>query len=303
VTDAPSEVATGHGGVDDADAWLPPPFDTYDADPVPQAPAAGPGKDGLLEATLATDASGRTYLARDFVRVPFHHTGLLRRDGPPTLCLQSPTGGIAQGDRHRLSVTTRAGAHVRVTAGAATKVMEMERNYGSSRARVVAGPDSTVEWCPKPTIVHADARYLQDVVADVHPTATALLWDVVVPGRLARGERFDFERVVSRTVVRRDGDVRCRDATDLRGDEGDRPGLLGDRSVVAAAYAIPPAEADGEELADRLHAVVADRPDVDGGASTLPDDAGAFVRVLADRAPDAVGALEAVRRAFPGVAD
>jgi urease accessory protein len=280
------------------DPWLPPPFDAYDAEPVPQAPAGGPGKDGVLRATVATDSTGRTYLAHDHVRVPFHHTGLLRRDGPPTLCVQSPTGGVAQGDRHRLSLDARAGARVRVTAGAATKVLEMERNYGSTRASVTARAGSTVEWCPKPTIVHADARYLQDTRVAVDPTAAAFVWEVLVPGRLARGERFDFERVVSRTVVRRDGDVAFRDVTDLCGDEADRPGLLGDRSVVAAAYAVPRADRDAPELADRLHAAVTDAPDVDAGVSTLPDDAGAFVRVLADRAPDAVDALETVRETF-----
>lgn len=287
----------------ESEAWRPPPFDAYAEEPVPQAPAGGPGKSGLVEASVALDSTGRTYLARDRVRVPFHHTGLLRREGPATLCLQSPTGGIAQGDRHRLSLRAREGAHVRVTAGAATKVMEMERNYGATRAEVVADAGSVVEWCPRPTIVHANARYLQDTVADVHPTATAFLWDVFVPGRLARGERFDFERVVSRTVVRRDGDVLFRDGTDLRGDEADRPGLLGERSVVAAAYAIPPADVDAGVLADALHEAVAGAEGVDGGASTLPNGGGAFVRVLADRSPDAVEALEAVRRAFPEVAD
>jgi urease accessory protein len=273
---------------------LPPAFEAYAEEPVPAAAAGSPGKRGELEAVFAL-VDGRTRLVYDRARVPFHLSGGLDHDDClpdlATVYVQSPTGGIAQGDRHRAEVRVEAGARAHVTTQSATKVLGMERNYGHAETTLEVGPAGYLEYLPEPTILYGDARLYERIEADVAPDATLLLSSVVVPGRLARGEAFDYDRYRGTVTVRDDGGTVVADTVDLGGETPtDGPGVLGEDAVVGTLYVVAPG--DARDLADRLHARVADAAGR-AGASTLPRERGAVVRALGRRTDAVTGALSA----------
>lgn len=286
-------------------------FDAYADEALAAAPAASVGKDGVLDVTVARGADGTSRLVHDYVTVPFHLTGGLTHDEEladiASIYVQSPTGGIAQGDRHRMDVTVEAGARAHVSTQSATKVLRMERNYGATDVSLRVGDGAYLEYLPDPTILYGDARYLQELTLDVGEEATALVGEVLVPGRLARGELFEHERYYSRVEGFGPDGRLFEDAVHLRPDDDPgRPGLFGDDRVLGTLYVVN-GDAGPDALADRLHGrfeadAMGDGDDEGGrdenagvraGVTTLPADAGVIVRALGGRAGDVTALLHA----------
>jgi urease accessory protein len=276
---------------------VPDPFERYGEEQLPQAPAFGPGKDGVFEATLAREPGGETRLLCDYAKVPYHLSGTLDSDPAPgltTLCLQEPTGGVAQGDRHSLDVTATDRARARVTTQSATKVHSMHSNYAH------------LEYLPGPTIVNEDARCLQTLSVDLDPTASVVVSDVLVPDGLTGQEPFGFDHYHSRLDARCEGRLVCSDAVDLRPAERDPrdPATVGEFGVVGTLYVLAPAASVGE-LADSIHGRLEPLADTRAGVSALAYDSGVSVRILGDRSADVVEAVwtawDETRQALLGV--
>ncbi|APW99493.1 urease accessory protein ureD [Halobiforma lacisalsi AJ5] len=290
---------------------IPPAFETYADEPLAQAPAAGPGKNGLLEATFARRGDGPTRLVRDRVEVPYHLTGTLETDPAPgltTLVAQEPTGGVAQGDRHRIALDARADARAHVTTQSATKVHSMTDNYAHLDAALRVESGGYLEYLPGATIVNEGARCLQTVTVDLAEDARAVVADVLVPDGLSDHEPFSFDHYHARLEAERDGQLVCADAVDLRPDERDPrdPASVGEDGVVGSLYVFaPPSSVDGllADVRDRLPD--RDRDAVEAGVSTLPRESGVIVRLLGRREADVTETLraawDAARRTLLGV--
>lgn len=272
-----------------------PAFEAYAAESVPQAAVGAPGKDGTLELTFAAGAAG-TELVHDYVTSPFHVSGSLGHDPHPdaaTVIVQSPTGGIAQGDRQTVEIAVEAGALAHVTTQGSTKVQSMTDNYAATEESVTVESGGHLDYVPEPTILHADARYCRDLTLSVADDATAILGDVVVPGRLARGERFEFERYVSRVRTEGPGGLLFSDAAHLdpAASSPAAPGVLGEFPVHGSLFVVAPGH-EAAPLSDSVHGAVADAP-ARSGATALPNGAGVGVRALGDRAGTVTEALRA----------
>ncbi len=298
----------GDGGIDAT--RLPAAFDAYAEESLAQAPAGGPGKNGLLEATFARDGDNPTRLVRDYVNVPYHLTGTLETDPAPgltTLIAQEPTGGVAQGDRHGMVIDARAGARARVTTQSATKVHSMRANYAHLDASLRAEAGSYLEYLPGPTIINEDARCLQTVSVELEDDATVVVADVLVPDGLSDHEAFGFDHYHARVEAEHEGRLVCADAVDLRPNERDPrdPASVGEYGVVGSLYVFTPTgdegsvdgatgtNADLEDLTDAIYGRITDREGVRAGVSTLPRDSGAIVRILGHREADVTETLRA----------
>jgi urease accessory protein len=298
-TDSPDETGdpteiSEDGGPESAAAPHPA-FAAYAAESVPQAPVGAPGKDGVLELAFAAAADG-TDLVHDYATVPFHLSGSLGHDPHPdaeTVFVQSPTGGIAQGDRHDVTISVGRDAIAHVSTQSATKVQSMECNYAAAETTLSVAAGGHLDYVPEPTILHADARFCGETTLELARDATAVLTDIVVPGRLARGERFAFERYLSRVRCEGPDGLLFADTTHLTPAEEapTAPGVLGEFAVYGTTFVVAP-EHDADALSDDLHAVVADGA-ARAGATTLPNGAGVAIRALGDRAETVQATLHA----------
>jgi urease accessory protein len=281
-------------GRTDGDPVVPhPAFESYASESIPQASVGAPGKDGVLELRFAPAENG-TKLVHDYATVPFHISGTLGHDPHPeaeTVFLQSPTGGIAQGDRHDITVAVESDAVAHVSTQSSTKVQSMNRNYAAAKTTLSVGTGGHLDYIPEPTIVHENARLFQELSVELESDATAVIGDIIVPGRLARGERFDFERYLSRTRATGPDGLLFEDTTHLTPDENDptAPGVLGEFTVYGTLFVIAP-ETETATLSDTLHEAVADET-ARAGATALPNGAGVGVRALGDRAETVQSAL------------
>lgn len=126
-------------------------------------------------------------------------------------------GGLLAGDRIRLSLDLGADTRTFLGSQASTKVY---RSDGQKVAQVAVtatlGSQAFLAWLPDPVVPFAGSRLEQSLRVDLAPTASAVLLDAVTAGRLAREERWDLTRCISRLTVDRGGKPLLRDALNLR---------------------------------------------------------------------------------------
>lgn len=245
---------------------------------------------GRAAFTFARDADGVTYLSHQFASYPFHVTRPFYLDpdmpGMATLYLQSASGGLFQGDRLHLSAHFADGAAGHLTTQAATKVHGMERGAASQTVEIHAGAGSFAEYLADPLILFPTSRLVSRTHVTVAEDATVILADSFLvhdPGGAgAPFGWFDSETVFARP----DGRVLAVDRYRIDGETvaAGPPGITGGLAVQGNLFVISnrvPADELAGVLRDTLKA---ERAGLYAGASTLPGDCGAWLRVLGDDA-------------------
>lgn len=182
----------------------------------------------------------------------------------------------------------------------------MEQDYATQRVHLTAADGAYVEYLPDPLIPFAGARFHQSAVLTVDENATVVYGETVTAGRIARGERHEYTVLTNDLEIRRpDGTLLAVDTLRLRPERPggvSGPGVFAGHDHVASLFVVS-GRRPAAEIADTLHRALTDR-EVLHGASVLPDDCGAWVRILAREQPrvaDAVrAAWDAVRRLLIG---
>lgn len=159
------------------------------------------GREGELRLSF-TRREDRTILSEQYSRPPLQMMRAIPDIGG-ILCvyLLSPTGGIVQGDRYRIDLHIGDGARALFTTQSATKIYRMPDGCAEQVSRIDVGRGAFFEYVPDAAILFAEADYHQRTEVSVGEGALVLLYDIIMPGRLARGERFAFRRLVNRTIV------------------------------------------------------------------------------------------------------
>jgi urease accessory protein len=267
-----------------------------------------PGKVGLLE--LGFERVGaRTELVRRYQKSPLQIMRPLyvdpSRPDLPVVYLMSTGGGIVQADRLRLDVDCGADTAVHLTTQAATKVHHMDADFATQTVGLCAGPRAYLEYLPDALIPYPGARFYQRTTVTVDPTATVLVGEVLMAGRLARHEQHRYDVLATDLeIADADGDAvaidRIRFSPHKLSVTG--PGVLGEHTLMATLFVVSPLR-PAAAIADALHGAVADQ--ATAGVSVLPGDRGAWVRILGTDSPTVQMTLrrvwDAARRLLIGV--
>jgi urease accessory protein len=194
--------------------------------------------------------------------------------------IASPSGGVLQGDRLQMSVEVRAGARLVLETQSATRLYRMPMRGARIDASFRVEADGWLRYVPDPYIPFAGSDTTIETTVSADSTATVLIGEVVAAGRVARGEIHVMRRFESSLTARDlDGRLRFTDATILEGGgTHSDAGMLGGYLALGSLYVIA-AGADPAILREVAAADGAGQPFA--GASTLPNQAGAWLRVLA----------------------
>ncbi|MGQ9370103.1 urease accessory protein UreD [Azospirillum sp. A39] len=207
---------------------------------------------GHAEVAYERAAGGRTRLAHLYHHDPLRLLFPTPAAGdPPTAVVVTTSGGLVGGDR--LEITARAGEATAalVTAQAAEKVY---RSTGADVRMDVAlevGDGGWLEWLPQETILFDGARLRRTTTVAVAGGGRLLAGELLVFGRLARGERFRRGLARDAWEVRRCGRLVWADALHL---DGDVAALLDHPAGFAGAAAFGTVVYVGADAADRLEA-------------------------------------------------
>lgn len=128
-------------------------------------------------------------------------------------------GGFVGGDTVDVQVQVGAGATALVQTQASTKVYRSPKGARSSLSARLE-PTARLLMLPDPTVCFAGASFEQTQTFDVSDDATLVVMDWVTAGRRAAGERWAFDRYVSRMTVHRGATLLLADAIELDRRDG-----------------------------------------------------------------------------------
>lgn len=157
-------------------------------------------------ARARTDA--RSFIAHQYATYPFRLSGNLRLDARDPhrayAYVMNASPGILAGDDLRWAVEVGDRACLYLTDQSATKVHSQPREGANARMTYgfTVGAGAYFEYMPEPIILFRAANLTQCTNITLHPAGTLVLGEIIVPGRLARGEFYDFEQFLSRLQVR-----------------------------------------------------------------------------------------------------
>jgi urease accessory protein len=164
-------------------------------------------------------------------------------------------GGFVGGDQLSLDVEVAPGAALYLSSQASSRVYRAARATFALDATV--GADATLVAWPDPVACFAGASFDQTQRYALARDANLVVVDAWSAGRVARGERWAFERLAMRLAIAIDGEPVLDDALLLLGAHGDLAKRLGDHDAFATiALAGPRLVA----TCDLLAAAVASRP-------------------------------------------
>lgn len=246
---------------------------------------------------------GVTSLAAQSFRAPFHLSKPYWDADTRTLLVQvvNPTAGILSGDRLESAVTVEAGAAVLLTTPSASRVFCMRAGApaATSLQQFAVAPAAWLEVLPEPLVPHRGSRFQQRTVLDVAPGGAAFYADLLLPGRIAHGETWAWDRLVLELEVRSGADLLLRERLDQSADHLQALATLaqaGDSASFGNAVFITPGLAadSAPPWRDALHGLHTDGIWI--GASPLRAGSAWSIKFVA---PDPIrlrGTLAAIRR-------
>ncbi|WP_229402312.1 urease accessory protein UreD [Micromonospora okii] len=186
-----------------------------------QLPAGANGKVGVLRLGFARRGD-RTILADLYRQSPLLVQRALYWDEEmpdlPCVMVLTTSGGVLQGDRLRMDVDVGPGARAHVVTQSATKIQEMDANYGTQIQSFTLADDAYVEFLPEPVIPFRRSRFVSHTRVRLPRSATMLYAEVLQPGRKYYG----------------DGEIFAYDlfSSELRAERPDGRGLFVEKFVV-----------------------------------------------------------------------
>ncbi|MGD1863896.1 MAG: urease accessory protein UreD [Phormidesmis sp.] len=278
-----------------------------------------------LALTLGCVATGKTVLKQRYMSYPLSVSPIFRldkRSQPPQentrgitdvdpaqrayLYRMNTSPGLLAGDVLRMSLTLEEGSSLLLADQAATKVHTMpldgplDKRLAKVHYEIEVGDRATLEFLPEPLILFTDSALKQTTDITLHPSAGLTWGEIILPGRLARGERYQFQEYLSRVQIKLDDDtVWFVEAVKLLGKTNPfaHSELFASGSVLGSLIlALPQEMATRENLTvvsqqiDRLSETSAM---LEVASSVLPGERGLFVRAIASTTRDLQSAFKA----------
>jgi len=259
--------------------------------------------DGRAEIVFVCDGA-RTRLAHLYQHEPLR---VLFPAAPAEDCLQAAlvttSGGLVGGDRLAVDIRAGRGASALISPQAAEKVYRSTGAECRIHVSLAGEAGSWLEWLPQETILFEGARLRRSTIIEAAAEARVFAGEMLVFGRVGRGERFSRGLVRDAWDVRRAGALVWADALLLSDDTAAALAHpAGFDGAVACATAIYVAPDAGQRLADARRAL-GDPAEVRCGATLVN---GIVVARFLSRRPlalrDAFGAFwKSFRHAVAGL--
>ena len=175
---------------------------------------------GHLRLVCSADSEGRSFLSSQSFRAPLH-LGKSYWDGNVLLVQAvNSTAGLFSGDAIEVDVRVTTGARLLWTTPSASRAHAMPSGSARVRQRFAVERDGWLEVWPELFIPQADCRYHQRTEISVDAGGHLFYVETMAPGRVARGETFQFAEVRWSLDIRHDHRAVVRERCQLRrGDD------------------------------------------------------------------------------------
>ena len=171
-----------------------------------------------------------------------------------------------------MEISLSEGSQAHITTQGATRVYRMERNFATQIINIDLGPGAYFEFIPDQIIPYRNSRFYQTLRMRVHDSATMIYSEMIVPGRVASGESFEYDICYMKAVgFNQEDQLRFTDIAILepRKRNISQLGVLSNRSVVGSVYLLCP-NTVVKSIKDDLNSILSNNTEVVSGASILP---------------------------------
>lgn len=146
------------------------------------------------------------YVRRQYVTYPYRLSRPLALAPADRSCvylyIMNSSPGLLAKDNLRIALKLDAGTNLYLTDQAATKIHSMPIGEEAKTCyEIEVGDKASLEFVSEPLIFFPNSALEQSIKVLLHPTAQLFLNEIIVPGRLARGEFYDFQYYFSRMEV------------------------------------------------------------------------------------------------------
>jgi urease accessory protein len=244
-----------------------------------------------LELKLQCDRTNRTIINHQYTTYPLRLSPIFRLDkdnqNRAYLYIMNSSPGLLAGDKLNIALELGKNTNLYLTEQAATKVHAMPKaeTIASIDSQIIIGEGATLELIPEPLIFYADAALEQKTTIAMHPTAKLLLSEIILPGRLARSESYQFRNYKNRLrVTSLKGELWFEDAIYLEGKFNlfKDSKLFASMPIQANFYLVLP-KIEIDELQYNLINLEIDRNNMLVTTTILPHNKGLLIRALANK--------------------
>lgn len=251
-----------------------------------------------LSLSLACNAAEQTVLRHRYMAYPLSVSPLFRREEnnlgeDPSrrayLYRINTSPGLLAGDRLDISLRLTNKSQLYLVDQSATKVHKMPEasDRAEIRYELVLLENSTLEFLPEPLILFEDSQLAQTIRISMHEEAALCLGEIVLPGRLARGEYYQFRSFLNKMEVRSPGGKLWFAETMKLTGKGNRfaqsPLFVSAPVLGTLILVLPSAIATSKNLSALSAQIDAlEQPSLSLASSILPSSKGLFVRAMSD---------------------
>ena len=256
-----------------------------------------PGQNGIIKIELQANEDSKTYIKSLMSKAPFLIQKAMYPDtGYPHFAhiyMMSSSGGILQGDEQKIDVVMGRNSAARITTQSATKIYKMEAGYASQYISIHSQEGSYLEFVPHQIIPFKSSRFYQEVNLEVEENAVLIYSEIISAGRIASGEKFDFDLCFLRTSAHRNSRILFTDVMNLNHkDKANLESAFGRKDVFSTVYIIG-SSIQIERIVDEIN-LATENTSLLASCSNLPHDSGIIVRILADSVSEIVALTESI---------
>jgi len=162
-----------------------------------------PLKHGILQAEI-DHISGRSVIGSMKQRMPLRASNSFYPTESGAVCfyIMNPAAGLLQGDQHSICIRVKSGAHAVILGQGATKVFRAPQSRAAKQfTTLIVEPEARLEYMPEVVIPFAQSCLFSRTNILIANNATAFLWEITAPGRVARDELFAYTSIDQQTNI------------------------------------------------------------------------------------------------------
>jgi urease accessory protein len=187
-----------------------------------------------------------------------------------------------------MDITLKNNAYAHITTQGATRIYRMEKNYATQIVNIIVDDGCYFEFVPDQIIPYRNSRFYQKVSLNIHDNATMMYAEMIVPGRVASGESFEYDICYMKALAKNQNNLlRFIDVAVLEPKKRSLNilGILGNFSVVGNMYILTKTKYISE-LVTEVNSALQKFSNISGGATILPHNSGILIRILGEVAHD-----------------
>ena len=245
-----------------------------------------------LELRVRSNQACQTICDHQYSSYPLRLSPIFRLEGADSerayLYLINTSPGLLSGDELNISLQLAANSQLYLTDQAATKVHPMPEIKSKARvnSHIIVNDNASLELVPEPIILYSDSALEQNITIKLDSTARLFLSEIILPGRLAKQEYYDFDYYFNRLqVTDLKGKLLFTDAMRLMGKENPFKNnqLFAPLPILGNAIAVLP-DIDLHLLTTQIENIeLANCPKVEVATTILPSGNGILIRALGNK--------------------